>query len=427
MRYLKEDTIARFLEIPDILGASPVMFQMVSYIGAFPFLQEAPAVLGLEQMVMVITIMTERYKKVLARGSSNRRKLLFKSLAVYDRKLSEIDNKVRSDEKDAEHGSVLESSQTGVTRSHAPGFAVDEAGDEEAEDAEDDDDDTLVYAAFESLDYISAFKHGDAPTIHGAMIPADNFRKLIMLLLLIAPMDAQQRLSQFTERTVGDELDSLRTTAESILAAFLNVEKSPGIKFGHFNNVVPVCFPHMFTGFNSLFEHFLFSKNLDFSKHNKPVAEEVKPTTAVTAPEGALQPLLEETGSILNLNILSQLSFFLPGSTLFRRLRLLYSGGEDGFSMGSFENKVFHWRAPTILLVRGTRIDDNPSGGQESHFVASLPPRRFPHGSESDRLTFGIYISQPWRHTHRECFGDLECILFQLGPVHDVLPASTLR
>ncbi len=182
VRYLKEDTVARFLEIPDILGASPVVFQMVSYIGAFPFLQDAPAVLGLEQLVVVITLMTERYKRVLARGSADRRRLLFRSLAVYDRKLSETGDNSAPDSR--------EGGRASAARSHAPGFAVDAAG----EDDDDDDgggDDGLVLAAFESLDYVDAFRHDSATTaattVSSAVIPADNFRKLLMLLLLVAP------------------------------------------------------------------------------------------------------------------------------------------------------------------------------------------------------------------------------------------------
>ncbi len=171
----------RFLEIPDILGASPVVFQMVSHVGAFPFLQDAPVVLGLEQMVMVITIMTERYRRVLAKGSTDRRKLLFNSLAVYDRKLSEMEAK--STHPAGEAGVDADASIPRGT--HPAGFAVDAVGDDENDLEEGGDD--LVLAAFESLDYVDAFRHGSAPTIHGAMIPADNFRKLIMLLLLIAP------------------------------------------------------------------------------------------------------------------------------------------------------------------------------------------------------------------------------------------------
>jgi hypothetical protein len=433
VRYLKEDTMARFLELPDILGASPVIFQMVSYVGAFPFLQDAPAVLGLEQMIMVITIMTERYRRILAKGATDRRKLLFNSLAVYDRKLSQIASGVEKREQTADEEPKTEAGA--VPKSHVAGFAVDEPRDDEEETA-DEEDDELVLAAFASMDYIDAFKQESRHSSQGSMIPADNFRKLIMLLLLTAPLEPQESLAVHAGRLVGAELDSLRSTAECILASFLNVETSPGIRFSRFNSVIPVSLPYFFNGFNNLFERFLFSRNLDFSKH-KEGGESTKPPD----PKAALnipQPLLQDEGSIMNLNILSQLSFILPGSSLFRRLRLLYSGDNDGFSMGSFESKVFNWRAPTILLVRGTRLQEgsgpgyHPAGSSaEAAFTATLPPRRFPTGSKNssgtDQLTFGAYIGEPWRHTHREAFGGDDTTLFQLEPIHDVFGSSALN
>ncbi|KAF5586764.1 restriction of telomere capping 5 [Fusarium pseudocircinatum] len=409
IKYLKEDTIARYLEIPDILGTSPVIFQMVSYIGAFPFLQDAPAVLEFQRMIMVVVIMTERYKTVLARGSSDRTKLLFKSLAVFDRKMSEAGahpNTSHIESKDDK-----EKATSGVT-----GFAVDAAGDED-EDGEDDD---LVLTAFELLDIKDAVDQGHAPVFHGATIPTDNFRKLVMLLLLAAPLDPQESLSMYSSRVVGQELEGLRGAAESILASFVNAETSTGIKYNHFRTIIPVICPHLFRGFNGLFERFLFSQNLDFSKHQND-------TPATTSPQKVAQPLLTDTGEILNQNTLSQISLFLPGTDLFRRVRLLYSGNDAGFSMGSFQTKVFNWQAPTLLLVSGTRLGDEPEGGQESSFAASLPSKRFPHGSRSDRLTFGVYVREPWKHTHRECFGDPETTLFQLAPIHDVFPASTIN
>ena len=178
IRYLKEDSIARFLELPDTLNVSPVIFQMLSYMGAFPFLDDAPAVLGFEQMLICVAILTDRYSKILARGAATRRKLLFKSLAVYDRRLSEKE-KPPAGEVPAESSS----SRT----SHAPGFAVDEAGEEQDDDGPEDDE--LVLAALSSLDVDDAFKTGDAhaATTHGAMIPTDNFRRLFLLLLLASP------------------------------------------------------------------------------------------------------------------------------------------------------------------------------------------------------------------------------------------------
>ncbi|KAI0108867.1 restriction of telomere capping protein 5 [Nemania sp. FL0031] len=415
VRYLKEDTIARFLELPDILAVSPVIFHMLSFIGAFPFLRDAPVILSFEQMIMVVAIMTERYTKVLAKGATNRRKLLFKSLAVYDRKLSEIESQTLIADTDPSRA---------VARSHVPGFAVDQAGDDVDDDAAADDDE-LVMAALDSLDINDAFITGDshAATTRGAMIPADNFRRLIMLLLLTSPLSPHESLSAYADRVTGSALESLRATAENVLSAFIDVEKSPGITFSQFREVLPISLPYLFNGLSPLFEHFLFSKNLDLSKRKDGMAA---PSPAAIA----LPPLLQDKGQILNLDILSQLSFFIDGADLFRRLRLLYSGADAGYSMGSFETKVFNWRAPTILLISGTRLDNAESRrGSESVFYDSLPPQRFPNGStpDRDRLVFGALIRQPWRVTNKECFGGDDMVLFQLAPTHDVFSASSMN
>lgn len=385
---------------------------MVSYLGAFPFGQDAPVVLGFEQMVMVVVIMTERYQRVLKKGHRDRTKLLFRSLAVYDRK--EYIDEARAE---GEGDIPADPQSTPTSRSRVAGFAVDAA----ANDEEEEDDDDLALAALESLDAIEVFRHGDAP-IAQASIPSDNLKKLIMLLLLIAPLGIQESLARHAERLTGDHLEGLRRTADNILAAFVNVEKFPGAKFHQFNTVIPLSLPFLFNGFNALFEHFLFSKNIDFTKRKDNLEPPIAPLDPIHD-----QPLLPQTAEILDLNVLSQLSFFLPGESLFRRLRLLYSGADAGFSMGSFETKVFNWRAPTILLVSGNRISDPPSGGQERAFSDTLAPKRFPDSSKSSRVVFGVYVSQPWHQTHKECFGDIDTLLFQLEPVHEVFHASTIN
>ena len=184
--------------------------------------------------------------------------------------------------------------------------------------------------------------------------------------------------------------------------------------------------PHLFDGLNPLFEHLLFSRATDLSK--KKATDGTPPTPTATAPAPA--PLLQQEGEILDVNLLSQLAFFLGGASLFRRLRPLYFGSDAGFSLGSFETRVFNWRAPTILLVSGTRISDPPSAPRERAFADTLPPKRFPagsHGNRSDdRVVYGAYLSVPWKQTHKECFGDASTVLFQLSPIHEVFPASTL-
>lgn len=410
MLYLKEDTLARFLEIPEN-EASSILFHMASQLAAFPFLQDAPAVLGFEQMIMVVVIMTERYTRVLKKGSRDRTKLFFRSLAVYDRHQSE-----------PKIPTVVEESETAKSvapRTHVAGFKVDDPVEDE-----DEDDDELALSALESLDAIDVFKQGDLP-IAQSSIPTDNLRRLIMLLLLIAPLDAQESLSRHADRVTGEKLKGLRQTADNVLAAFINVEKAPGIKIHAWNTVIPISLPFMFNGFNPLFEHFLFSKNIDLSRRRDNAGQPIP--THSSLPPDLEQPLLPKDGEILDVNVLSQLSFFIPGSSLFRRLRQLYSGGEHGFSMGSFETHVFNWRAPTILLVTGSRINDPPTGGQERAFSETLPPKRLPDSSKAERVTYGAYISRPWQQTYKECFGDSSTILFQLSPVHEVFPASSVN
>lgn len=347
--YLSEDTIARFLEIPDTLEVSPILFQMVSFLGSFPFLHDAPVVLELEEVVIVTSLLTERYKTILSKGAADRRKLLFKSLAVHDRQASKIhqDGEKHGSEEHDEDKKTEEIDATTGQHSHhttpttTTGFAVDEGGEDEPEDEFDGDDD-LILSALDSLGAIDdAFRVGNKETLHGAMIPADNLRRLITLLLLCAPLGSQERLSQFPL-----DIESIRSAADSILAAFLNVERSPGVKFKAFNNVLPVCLEYMFDGLSPLFEHFLFSKSLDFTKDEKPSSS----TANASVPTAV--PLFPEKSNILNHGTLSQMSFFISGSELFRRLRLLYSGDKDGFSMGSFESSVFNWRGMYSIVER---------------------------------------------------------------------------
>ncbi|KAL8699315.1 MAG: hypothetical protein Q9201_006074 [Fulgogasparrea decipioides] len=386
--------------------------------------------------------MTERYGTVLKRGRADRNKLLFRSLAVFDRRMSSVYEKpsqeliesVRKEksEKVDTSDAVLEEARSqaaGEELQSTRGFAVDQpANDEE----EEEDDDELALAALDSLDAIEVFKYDQrADTkIHHAQIPVDNFRRLIMLLLVIAPLDSQESLSRHAEWLTPARIERLRQVADSILWSFAP-EQNAGIFYHSFNKIIPASLPHMFDGLNPLFEHFLFSKNIDLSKRKRssnPGA--LTSPTVPQMPDTPLEPLLPREGDILNLDTLCQLSFFIKGNKLFRRLRPLYLGGDAGFSLGSIEQKVFNWRAPSILLVSGSRLSSTPEGTRERSFADTLPPQRFPNGasgkSSNGKVTFGTYIDVPWKHTYKEAIGGSEMLLFQLSPLHEVFRASTL-
>lgn len=245
-----------------------------------------------------------------------------------------------------------------------------------------------------------------------------------MLLLVIAPLGPQDNLAKHAERLRESRIEGLRRVADSVLWSF-TPEENAGISYRSFNIIISNSLPFLFDGLNPLFEHFLFSKNIDLSRR-KTTASSISPLSEIL-----LEPLLVQEGEILNLNILSQLSFFLKGSSIFGRLRPLYLAGDAGFSIGSFEQKVFNWQAPTILLVSGSRLPHIPQGSRERTFADHLPQKRFSDGASGSsltrKLTFGAYLDVPWKHTNKEAIGGPETLLFQLEPVHEVFRASTMN
>jgi hypothetical protein len=421
VRYWSEATLCRFLELPDALGVGSVVFQMASYLGAFPLPSQAPAILTHEALLKVVTILTERYGAVVKkRGKEIWLREIYRSLAIYDKG-------IRSSLEDKEKEVAEDKPRRLEEGSSNLGFAID--APDEGDEGEEEEDDELVLAALESMDSLDTFKAGEQSNVHHSIIPTDNFLKLVELLLLIAPIDAQQSLSSLAPDLSDARVAELRKAASVILSSF-GVDSQPGVTYRTFNNVVSASLPYLFNGLNPLFEHFLFAKDFDLSKRKSGLAsptQEAKPV--IPSPRAELEPILKEQGEILNLTILSQLSFFIKGTNLFRRLRPLYSGNTHGFSMGSFEKQVFNWRAPTILLVKGRLLPATPSSTRERALQDMLPPKRLPDSVSSSAsnqtLIYGAYISQQWKHTGKTCFGDPSTQLFQLSPTHDVFNAST--
>ena len=224
LKYWKEDTLCRFLCLPDTLEAGPVIYQMASYLGAFPFPSLAPSILTLEAIVKVVVIMTERYSRILKRGRKDRIKLLFRSLAVFDRRTSiaspSKEEKPNMEELVAEQKpdeTVQEEAVMKDVRSHVAGFAIDEP----ANDAEEDeDDDELALAALDSLDAIEVFKQDqrdDRKMLH-AQIPVRNFRRLLVLLLALAPLESQESPAMYNATLSAQKLQQLQEEADSIIA-----------------------------------------------------------------------------------------------------------------------------------------------------------------------------------------------------------------
>lgn len=445
LKYWNEKTLSDFLGIPDgieiasgsgggsnssatgsanananTLDAGPVVFRMVSYLGAFPFQNTlAPSVSTFEAMVKVAVLLTERYQKTLRRGPKDRIKLLFGSLAdVGRRDVPVVGPGLSIDADDSEE--KRDDASSGKPRTMK--FAVDEPENDEDEDDEDD----LALTALESLDAIEVFKHDQRVNkAYEARISVDTFRRLLMLLLVIAPLKPLEPVTAYTSNISAESMEAVQKEADSILAAFQ--PEATGISYKSFAKTVSTSLPYLFDPLTSLFEHLLFSKNLDLShKRNgtasSPGPMEKQPPEVCTVPGSIMSPGSFES-SILNQSTLSHLSFFLSCSpsipNLFRsgaRLYPVFSTAQHGSSLTSFSHHVLTWQSATLLILQGTQTE--PSGQQEEE-------------KEENLITLGAYLPEPWKSSSSSSSSStkpsdpstLPC-LFQLTPKHTLLPGN---
>ncbi|KAI1614334.1 TLD-domain-containing protein [Exophiala viscosa] len=384
LEYWKEDTLCRFLALPEPLKAGPVIYQMCTYLGAFPFPALAPCILTREAMLKIVTIMTGRYKKVLKRGDQDKAKLLFRSLAVFDRKASVSSPKEKPDMdalvRDQLPDDMMKERevQEGM-QSHASGFAIDEP----ANDDEDEDDDDLALAALDALDAIEVFKQDQRTDrkIHHAMIPADNLKKLIMFLLLIAGLEPLTPLGSYGDKMDSEKLQALNVSADATVAAFDPDAHNNGVRYANFVKTVATAIPELFDPLSNLFEHFLFSKNINLNKHRdtpEPIITiEPKPSPIYRNPE-------DDSYSIFTDTLLSQMSMslklFNPSGSLLNifasgaRFNRLYSSSSDGTSLSSFSRQVMSWQSGTLLLISGT-LNDTPEPSKTITLGAYMPEK----------------------------------------------------
>ncbi|PMD13297.1 restriction of telomere capping protein 5 [Hyaloscypha hepaticicola] len=447
VRYWPENTLVKFLELPDALGAGAVVYHLCSYIGAFPFPSHAPAVLTADALLRIVCFMTGRYLKVLHSGKEAWIRELWRACAVFEPEASTGTAKETDSAEESKGVAIPTSGSQGETAKAPTTLNTDqkEVGD---------DDEELAFHAFEIIDALEIYKQAEKFNIQRGLMPSEIFLKLVQLLLLLAPLGRAESVSLYTTQLHGRRLEGLQAASKCILASF-GEEQNSGIKYKSFDAVVTNTLPHLFDSFDPLFEHFLFPKDLDVHKSKASAPENATPSSPceasdamATSQEEAVQistpePLLPVQGDVLDLNLLSQLSFIFSDKSIFHRLRPLYLGHDHGYSMGSLEKSVFKWRAPSILLVSGTILSPTTKQSHARAFLDELPHRRLSSSvnyapnlesaapstespfRDTQRIIYGAYIPVPWEATNKSTFGTDKTTLFQLSPVHDVFPASS--
>jgi hypothetical protein len=300
--FWKEDTLARFLEVPAKIGS--LLFKSVGYLAALPTLEGVPAVLDKEGLGVAVTVLTGQVPRdVLTEREVGR--LIFNSFA-------ESPTKHTGDDEEK----------------------VDDGKVDGKDDGRDDG--------------------SSKPASYGPQISVTTMQELILFLLSITTSASIATPSQTLATATPTNCAASHKIAKSIISSMQAYAKTPSQQI-HYDAFRAICerdAPYLLDPLAPLFQKFLYDQH-------KWGGEMVREDWV-----GGLEVV--ETSELMSLATLAQISMFLPKERRMGRMVSLYAGSRDGFSMGMFESKVLKYpgtsppnllmQGPSILLMRGTTV-----------------------------------------------------------------------
>ncbi|KAK9454581.1 TLD-domain-containing protein [Dipodascopsis uninucleata] len=451
----------------------------------------APSNLTFENIVKVVILFSGRYKPILS-GDYDFLKLIFLAIAYHEDLSSDQDGsteeKFAMSEKDdtsklksgestsasAESEKMnffekkLANLQSSVSSLASSSVTVSSSKASIKSESTDNMDDEMLTINLESINNwydLDLIKSYDNLNVEMMKISPTSIYHLLILLLALGALQPQEPISTYADHFEDPKLANYKRIAASMTRSFdpkWTVGKlqqhgdiiQNGISYSRFFRVVRSCMPFAFDGLATLFDRFLFNRRIapetsSFSAVPTRIPEAVfgspvdHPYASSADHDGLeenmsdaeeiiqLPSRLPEPTKLMNAATIAQLSSFMDINSfqLYGSLRKLYAGSEAGFSMGSFEQKVFKWNAPTIVLVSGYLLSKEPKGARERAFCDQIPPVRYPNSASmltksGGMVTYGAVVTTPWKSSHKECFADSSTALFQLEPVQDVFRAA---
>lgn len=421
--YLKEDTLLKILDLTDdsMLPIGSLLYRSASFLAGFPFLQSlSPAPLTRDGLVKTLSIYDGRIERILGENYP-RTKLIFLSFAVAENGRPLGDDEKRELARESEIGTEAGPSapQKNVLNDEFP--PTIEKGEYLSECSSashlpqpsgripaPDIHHWAEFGPIKSLDNIDVTQY----TMTGS-----DFLVLVQYLLSIADYKPHRPIHGHHAR-FGEHKAGFKEAAETMLRSVVGIEcmKSTApqdirISYEQFEAGLSTLFPGLLIPLGCLFSRFLF---YDF---NGDTANE-------ETPAGELRP----RSTIVTDAIMSQLQFMFKDRM--NSVIRLWAGSEDGFSMRSFENKIFKWNAPTILIISG-KLPKKKKQTSHFHEFSSRLPKMVANDQLIDdsvhthtRLLFGVYVESPWRSSAKTCFADSRTRLLQLSPELDIYKSS---
>lgn len=112
----------------------------------------------------------------------------------------------------------------------------------------------------------------------------------------------------------------------------------------------------------------------------------------------------------------------------------LYNGARSGFSIRSLELKIFKWQAPTIFFVSGKRLRNKTISKSKRYQEFDIEYPRYFRSSENprkdwqkdnDRITYAVFVKQPWRNSNKNNFGDEDTTIIAILPRLDYFKSKS--
>lgn len=106
----------------------------------------------------------------------------------------------------------------------------------------------------------------------------------------------------------------------------------------------------------------------------------------------------------------------------------LYNGSHSGFSIRSLELKIFKWQAPTVFIISGKRLKSKTMATNKRYQLFDTEFPRYFRSTEdhnrdwqldSDKVTYLVFVNQPWRASNKKNFGDEQTAIMCILPRYD--------
>lgn len=275
--------------------------------------------------------------------------------------------------------------------------------------------------------FLHCVKHYDDIDFQGLHVRKSDLIHMVALLLAVTLASATKGESSFMEELatrikIWHEFEH----CASAMVRFIDMLTSkPTINLESFKLGVEGGFPRLFEmGFQVIFQGWCQPARTNAAERTASIL------TAKLLPKFTPSRLMSYPTFALFASILGKTGFQItPQNTV-----KLYSGAESGFLIRSLELKIFKWQAPTIFLVSGKRLRKKTiaSNKRYQQFTEEYP--RFfrtseeatkPWQRDSDRITYAVIVSQPWRVSNKKNFGDDMCTIISLVPHFDIYKSVT--